>query len=265
MPLVISKKPQIRGFIKEESTLIKLKKGEIVVYNIFKIPLDFRIESMLENNTTNPPIKRSVEILFVILNDKTSPKLENETYLDCDFKLEFKLLEEEFFFQNLNIIPTLKQDKMCVIKSNKPIVEFPNIKIPTVPIIKRGPELFVKLRSLSHSSLEQILFFLKFVAILAPTGYPLIIPIIKAKAPSPRTLNKGFIYLFKIFPKIFIIFVCIKSSVDTKNGKSDGTTDVAQRFIPDFIAKRFELENIIKDIVKNKKNIVNIFLLNLIM
>ena len=83
----------------------------------------------------------------------------------------------------------------------KPIVEFPNILIPTVPIINNGPELFVKLKSLSHSSFEHILFFRKFAAILAPIGYPLIIPIISAKLPSPRTLKIGFINLFKILPR----------------------------------------------------------------
>ena len=74
-----------------------------------------------------------------------------------------------------------------------PIAVFLNIRIPTVPIMNKGPELFVKLSNLSHSSFVQILFFLKLVAIFAPTGYPLIMPIIKAKLPSPRTLNNGFI------------------------------------------------------------------------
>ena len=134
--------------------------------------------------------------------------------------------------------------------------------MPTVPIIKRGPELFVKLRSLSHSSLEQILLFLKLLAILAPIGYPLIIPIIKANAPSPRTLNNGFIYLFRILPKMFTIFVCIKSSVETKKGKREGTTDVAHKVSPDFTAGRLDLEKISKHRVKPKKIIGKIFLFN---
>ena len=45
--------------------------------------------------------------------------------------------------------------------SKKPIVEFPNKLIPTLPIINKGPELFVKLSKRSHSTLEQILFCLK--------------------------------------------------------------------------------------------------------
>lgn len=59
---------------------------------------------------------------------------------------------------------------MCVINNNMPIVELPNILIPTVPIINKGPELFVKLSNLSHSVLDKILFFLKLQAIFAPTG-----------------------------------------------------------------------------------------------
>lgn len=81
-------------------------------------------------------------------------------------------------------------------------MEFLYMESPTLPIINRGPELFVKLNNLSHSSFEQILFFLKLQAILAPTGYPLIIPIINANAPSPLTLNKGFIKLFNKFPNM---------------------------------------------------------------
>ena len=122
----------------------------------------------------------------------------------------------------------------------------------------------MKLSNLSHSSLEQILFFLKFVAILAPTGYPLIIPIINAKAPSPRILNNGFIYLFNILPKMFTMFVCIKSSVETKKGKSEGTTEVAHKVSPDFTAGRFDLEKISKHSVKPKKISGRMFLFNLI-
>ena len=62
----------------------------------------------------------------------------------------------EDFFQNLNIIPTLIQPKICVIKSKRPITELPNKRVPQVPTINRGPELFVKLINLSHSALEHI-------------------------------------------------------------------------------------------------------------
>ena len=127
---------------------------------------------MLEKITIKPPINKIVEILFVILSDNISPKLYKWT--DCFFWLLNKFLldakVEEVLFQDLNIIPTETQANKWVIKRRIPILVFLNIKIPTVPIINKGPELFVKLSSLSHSSFEQILFFLKFDAILAPTG-----------------------------------------------------------------------------------------------
>ena len=104
---------------------------------------------------------------------KTSPKLENVTFLfllKLDFLFISVLKVEVLNFQNLKIIPTVIQAKICVTSNNKPIVELPNILIPTVPTINNGPELLVKLSNLSHSSLEQILFSLKSQAILAPTG-----------------------------------------------------------------------------------------------
>ena len=62
------------------------------------------------------------------------------------------------------------QAKIWVISNKRPIVVFPNILIPTVPTIKRGPELLVKLNNLSHSVFGQIFCFLNSQAILAPTG-----------------------------------------------------------------------------------------------
>ena len=46
---------------------------------LFKNPLAFKIEIMLEKTTTNPPINKIVEMLFVILLPKISPKLEKDT------------------------------------------------------------------------------------------------------------------------------------------------------------------------------------------
>lgn len=115
--------------------------------------------------------------------------------------------------------------------------------IPTVPIINNGPELFVKLSKRSHSCFVKILFFLKFAAIVAPVGYPLITPIINAKLPSPDILNNGFINSFKNLPKIYGIFVCINNSVAIKKGNNDGTTDVAHNVNPVFAADKFVDEN----------------------
>lgn len=106
-----------------------------------------------------------------------------------------------FLFQNLKTTPTLIQAKRWDKNNKIPVRVSKNKLIPTVPIIKRGPELLVKARSLSPSSFVQIPFCLKLVTILAPIGYPLIIPIINAKAPTPGTLKIGLINLFKTFPK----------------------------------------------------------------
>lgn len=202
IPFVISRKPVNSAEIKLESICKKLNSGVRKIVAIEKIPLAFKIDMMLEKITTKPPISKIVEILLVILSDRTSPRLDKVTVLEFE---KLWIVEEEFFvvccfFQNLKRIPTVIHESKWVINSKIPIVVFLNIKIPTVPIINKGPELFVKLRSLSHSSLEQILFFLNSVDILAPTGYPLIIPIIKAKAPSPGTLKIGRMYLFSKFP-----------------------------------------------------------------
>ena len=75
-----------------------------------------------------------------------------------------------FNFQNLKIIPTVIEANKWLTSNKSPIVELPNIEIPTVPKMNNGPELFVKLKRRSHSSLEQILFKRKFAAILAPVG-----------------------------------------------------------------------------------------------
>ena len=155
-----------------------------------------------ENSTTNPPINKIVFIELEILFPIIPPKLDKEI-LSLEFAYEVFRLVVYFalYFQNLNKKPTVKEASRCVINNKNPIVEFPNIVIPTVPIINKGPELLVKLRRRSHSSFEQILFSLKLAAIFAPIGYPLIIPMINAKLPSPRTLKIGFINLFKTFPR----------------------------------------------------------------
>ena len=203
IPFVISKKPVNRGSIKEGEICIKLKNGVAMISIICVIPLDFKIDIIEEKMTTNPPIIKIDFILLTILSDKISPKLENEAcvlfsvYVPEDEKYESDCF---VFFQKRKIIPTVKEASKCVINSKTPIMVFRYNKIPTEPIMNKGPELLVKLKSLSHSSLVQICSFLKLVAILAPIGYPLIIPIINAKAPSPRILNKGFINRFKILP-----------------------------------------------------------------
>ena len=82
------------------------------------------------------------------------------------------LFSGQFFFHHLKIIPTVIQDKTCVIRSKIPISELLNNVIPTVPSIKRGEELFAKAINLSLSiSLKTPLSF-KSETIIAPIGQP---------------------------------------------------------------------------------------------
>ena len=62
------------------------------------------------------------------------------------------------------------------------------------------------------------------------------------------------------------MLVCIKSSVATKKGNKEGTTEVAQRLIPDLTADKLELENIKIEMVnsKNKRDIKFLFNFNII-
>lgn len=96
--------------IKEESMFKMLNIGVNIKIILFKNPLAFRMEIILEKITTKPPIIKIVEILLDMLFPKISPKFENETflvtsYLEYDDRFEF----EELFlhFQNLKIIPTV--------------------------------------------------------------------------------------------------------------------------------------------------------------
>ena len=181
------------------------------------------------------------------------------------FLLDLLLIVEGLHgLQNLNKKPTEKQASKCVIKSKNPISELPNMLIPTVAIINKGPELLVKLSNLSHSSLGKMLFFLKSHAIFAPTGYPLITPIIRAKEPSPLTLKNGLIKILKNLPKIFGILVLESNSVATKKGKREGTTAVAHSINPCFAASKLEEENSIRQTVNNNINIGNMYFFILI-
>ena len=88
IPLVISKIPVKILEMKVVSILKRFVIGVKQVVNKFNIPLDCRIEIILEKITTNPPIKRIVEMLLVILSANTSPKFEKLTSF-----LEFVVVE----------------------------------------------------------------------------------------------------------------------------------------------------------------------------
>lgn len=174
IPLVISNKPVKKldailfGIFKYEHS------GEKKLSIIFTIPEVFNIEIITEKSTIKPPIIRVEEIAVLIPEPKTSPKLLNVIFCNLfwDKEAGLKLNFGASFFQNLKIKPTVIELKICVKKSKKPIRELPKSEIPHVPIIKRGLELLVKLRSLSHSSFEHKFLLLKSTAIFAPTGYP---------------------------------------------------------------------------------------------
>lgn len=74
--------------------------------------------------------------------------------------------------------------------SNSPICGLLNIPTPQLLIMNSGPEVLVKESNLSDSILVSSPFSYKSVVILAPVGYPEVIPIESAKAPLPRNTKK---------------------------------------------------------------------------
>ena len=70
-----SKNPVNMPCIKLVSIFKILKTGDRAMVIILVIPLAFKIDIMLENNTIKPPIISIVEILFVMLSAITSPRL----------------------------------------------------------------------------------------------------------------------------------------------------------------------------------------------
>ena len=76
----------------------------------------------------------------------------------------------------------------------------------------------------SASSLVQSLSLYKSEATFAPTGYPEVIHIERANAPTPGTLKIGLISGFKSLPIMFRKLVFLRSSIHIKNGSNDGIT-----------------------------------------
>ena len=79
IPFVISNIPVKMPEMKLVSMFKDWKIGFSKTVKLFNKPLALKMEIILEKITTNPPIKRMVEMLLVILSAKISPKLENET------------------------------------------------------------------------------------------------------------------------------------------------------------------------------------------
>lgn len=138
---------------------------------------------------------------------------------------------------------------------------FPKRETPTVLKIKIGPELFVNDINRSASAFEQILLSYKLQTTFAPTGYPLMIPIISAIALSPGKLKTGFMNLLNNLPNSCIKLVLHNNSVATKKGNRVGTTDVAHNFNPFCAADKLDVENRTRLNVKSKNTTVKKYFL----
>ena len=173
-PLVNSSNPINIDFINEIFILKNLHIGLNKDVIIFIILLVFNIDIITENITTNPPIVIIVLLAANMLFPKISPKFEILQFLLellLVVILLFSILLETLLLWKIpSKMPTVIEDNICVINNKIPIVELLNKVIPTVPIIKSGPELLVKANILSPSSLVHAFAFLKLVTIFAPTG-----------------------------------------------------------------------------------------------
>lgn len=72
------------------------------------------MQIITENKTTKPPIITTVEVALFKLLDNISPKFEIHIFeiLFSDLVTLYVLKVEEFFFQNLKNMPTVKAPKM---------------------------------------------------------------------------------------------------------------------------------------------------------
>ena len=122
-PFVNSKIPEIKP---EENFSGICKKWKMGFKQLVKMSINWlvcNIEIITENKTTKPPIIRIVEIADWMLVPSISPKFETVIFWSLLSYLEtlYFLKVTEFFFQNLNKIPTVIHPKICVIKSKIPI------------------------------------------------------------------------------------------------------------------------------------------------
>jgi len=120
----------------------------------------------------------------------------------------------------------------------------------TAPIINSGPELFEKVISLSASVLVKSLSFLISDVIFAPTGYPLVMPMVKAKEAQPGTLKSGRIIGSSSTPTDLIKPVPFNRFEATKKGNKDGNTTLSHRLRPFAAAVTDVFENIIRHSIK---------------
>lgn len=133
-PFVSSIIPAKSPLAKEAGIFKVFNKGENANSNNSNIFELFRIEIITLNKTTKPPIMRIVFIEVMILLWRIAPKLlksGGSFLLILLSKLLYLFLVAFLpFFQNLKIIPTVKEERRCVKKSKRPIVVFPKREIP---------------------------------------------------------------------------------------------------------------------------------------
>ena len=91
-----------------------LQIGSNMIDMILFIPLALSIDIITEKSTTKPPIIRTVEIAEDILSPSTSPSVEIVIFCNLFSELDAYCIFSlgEFFFQNLNKMPTVIQPNM---------------------------------------------------------------------------------------------------------------------------------------------------------
>ena len=118
-----------------------------------------------------------------------------------------------------------------------------HLDIPRQPPIMNKVRIIRNASSLSPDFQEA---FLIPVVILAPTGYPLVIPIRKAKEAHPGTLKSGRITGSSNTPAARTKPVLFNTSETTKKGNRDGNTMLAHRLSPLAAASTAVLGNMMR-------------------
>ena len=108
------------------------------------------------------------------------------------------------------------------------------------------------------------LSFFKLHTILAPIGYPLIVPRINAIVAFGGILKIGLAIFVSSFEERLMKLVLYNISVAIKKGKSEGNTLLIKRESPFFAAIKFVSEKSNNESVKSIKTIVKQFFFKLI-
>ena len=129
----------------------------------------------------------------------------------------------------LNIIPTVRAERICIMKRKKPIFDDLKTPAPIPPIMNAGPVLLQKARARSASSFEQHFSENRVAIVAAPIGYPPQKPIIRAEERFLFTEKSAGIIFLNTRQNKSDIRSDVNSLDKTKKGKRDGITDFPQR------------------------------------